>query len=283
VERRLIAYSKDGLLPDTLMPALVEEGASRIAGWLPRAFGLRGYNDMGIHLDAKFLSLVVHDLRTPLNVIGLTLRLIDQGLPKDDPDLQEDISVLQENVVQIERMLGHLTDFCRLLDDSVGLRTEPFDPRRMLNDLIQERNERRAPTASRVELDVRPGLPEEVELDQAWARLAVQYALANATAAADGTPVRVSVGGSRDRLVIECGVNRSPPPSVHSTRLSPDSYERLFGSVHERRGLDLAIAARVSELFGGSARLDVFEGRGTSVVLDWPARLETTVATGREV
>jgi hypothetical protein len=37
--------------------------------------------------------------------------------------------------------------------------------------------------------------------------------------------------------------------------------------------MDLAIAARVSEDFGGTARLALAPGGGTTVVLDWPARL----------
>jgi signal transduction histidine kinase len=37
--------------------------------------------------------------------------------------------------------------------------------------------------------------------------------------------------------------------------------------------MDLAIVARITELFGGTARLDLVEGHGTVVVLDWPARV----------
>jgi signal transduction histidine kinase len=227
---------------------------------------------MGLQINSKFISLVVHDLRTPLNVIGLTLRLVDQAIPKGDSELEEDLSVMQENVAQIEQMLTYLTDFSRLLDDSVELRHELFDPRRMLAEMIEMRQLRGQEAKSSVQLDVKSGCPAEVELDPLRARLAVQHAISNAAAAADGSPVQVSVGGSPDRLVIECGVERPPPASVHATRLRSDTYERLFGTVHERRGLDLAIAARVSELFGGSARLDVYEGRGSAVVLDWPSR-----------
>jgi signal transduction histidine kinase len=229
---------------------------------------------MSIELNSKFLSLVVHDLRTPLNVIGLTLRLIDQAIPKGDPDLEEDLSVLQENVGQIERMLAYLTDYCRLLEDSVTLRREQFDPKRMLAELVEERQLRVPAAKGVVQLEIGPECPSVVELDPSWSRLAVRHAISNASAAADGSPVQVTASGSPDRLVIECRVNRPSPSSVHSGALRPETYERLFGTIHERRGLDLAIAARVTELFGGSARLDVFEGRGTSVVLDWPTRLE---------
>jgi hypothetical protein len=55
--------------------------------------------------------------------------------------------------------------------------------------------------------------------------------------------------------------------------LGPSSFERLCGFAAERRGMDLAIAAKVSELFGGSARLELTASRGTVVVLDWPERL----------
>ena len=37
--------------------------------------------------------------------------------------------------------------------------------------------------------------------------------------------------------------------------------------------MDLAIAARVSELFGGTARLEAVQGQGTAIILDWPARI----------
>ncbi len=68
-------------------------------------------------------------------------------------------------------------------------------------------------------------------------------------------------------------VDKPPPTTVSSMDIRPDKFERLAGSAAERRGLDLAIAARVSELFGGSARLEVEPGRRSTIVLDWPQRI----------
>ena len=228
---------------------------------------------MAIQLTSRFLSLVVHDLRTPLNVIGLTLRLIDQSIPRGNVDLDEDFRVVQENVVQIERMLVHLTDYCRLIDDSVGIRPTLFDPRRMLEELVEERAMRANGFPQPIDLAIADDCPKEVELDPSWARQAVQHALGNALAAAEGGPVRAILGGGPDRLVIDIRTEGTPPPSVRSTSLRPDAYERLFGTKYERRGLDLAISARVTELFGGDARLEVLESGGTAILLDWPTRL----------
>ena len=67
-------------------------------------------------IDSNFLALVVHDLRTPLNVVGLSLRMIDQAIPRNDPDLLEDLKFVEENFKQIERMLSQLSDYCRLYE-----------------------------------------------------------------------------------------------------------------------------------------------------------------------
>jgi len=46
-----------------------------------------------------------------------------------------------------------------------------------------------------------------------------------------------------------------------------------MGIEPDRLGLDLAIVARVTELFGGTARLEVEDGRGSTIVLDWPTQI----------
>jgi signal transduction histidine kinase len=229
---------------------------------------------MEISLNPRFLSLVVHDLRTPLNVIGLSLHIIDRSLAPDQAEIVEDLRAIRENVGQMERMLTHLADYCRLVAEPVRLAAEAFDPRTLLEELVQTQVLRSAPGAPRVQLEFREGCPQTVALDQRQARLAIQHALNNAIASADGSPVQVRAGGGHDRWVIELAVERPTKTSVRSTPLRSDTFERLIGTADDRLGLDLAIVARVTELFGGGARLDVAEGRGTTLVLDWPARLE---------
>ncbi len=226
-------------------------------------------------IDPHFLALVVHDLRTPLNVIGLTIRAIGQSTPHPTAEFEEDLTFLQENARQIDRMLAQLADYCRLLEGESSAHRTPafeFDPRRFLADFIEDRQSRPGVEITPVRLEVADQSPVEVELDQGRARLALQHAVANAVAAAGDGPVRVRSTGTADRWIIEVIVDRPPPPTVQATDLRPGVFERLTGVAAERRGLDLAIAARVTELFGGSARLDVDPGRRTTIVLDWPTR-----------
>jgi len=224
-------------------------------------------------IDARFSSLVVHDLRTPLNVIGLSLRMIEQVLPRDDPEVEEDLRFIDENFRQIERMLTQLGDYARLFERGLQLSVSAFDPRRLVDELLENRVSRPGVKLSPVRLDVQKSCPAEAELDQWRARMAIEYALINANAAASEEPIRLTLQGGPHRWVIAVAVDRPPPSSVTSLELRPQLFERLCGSAAERRGMDLAIAARISELFGGSARLDAVEGQGTTIILDWPVQI----------
>jgi signal transduction histidine kinase len=225
-----------------------------------------------VPIDTRFTSLLVHDLRTPLNVIGLSLRLIEQALPTDDPDVAEDLRFIDENFHILERMLAQLGDYARLLEPGLNLALSEFSPWRLMEELLENRSARPPRKQAPVQLDVQKTCPTTALLDHGRARLALDYALTNATAAAGAEPIRVVLRGTPERWIIELSIDRPPPGSVQSLELGSNAFERLCGSAAERRGMDLAIAARVSEIFGGTARLEAVEGRGTSIILDWPAR-----------
>jgi signal transduction histidine kinase len=221
-------------------------------------------------LDSHFIALLVHDLRTPLNVVGLSLRMIDQAISKRCPDVKEDLRFVEENFKQMERMLAQLSDYYRLFETELVLDDAEFSPRRMLDELLESRKARVGAKTAPARADIHQSCPESVVLDPIRARSAIEYALVNASAAAAGGPVRVVLRGAADRWITEVRLDQPPPSSVRSHDLHPQRFERLCGTAAERRGMELAIAARVTHLFGGSARLDVEDGKGTAIILDWP-------------
>jgi signal transduction histidine kinase len=129
------------------------------------------------------------------------------------------------------------------------------------------------PTAVRLELS--ESCPLEVALDPIRAGMALRHALSNTLAAAGDSSVRLRASGKPGCLVLEMILDKPPAETVCSINLRADSFERLVGMAAERRGLDLAIAARVTELFGGTARLEVEPGRRSTLVMEWPERIST--------
>jgi len=257
-----------------------DELAARVARLLRSRKAVSGAASCppAVSVDSRFTSLVVHDLRTPLNVIGLSFRMIEQVLPRDDPDVAEDVRFIEENFRQLERMLSQLGDYSRLAEPGLSLSVSKFSPRRLVEELLENREARPGGKKPPVRLDLQKTCPEEAELDQVRARLAIDYALANACAAAHDDPVRLTLRGRPQHWIIEVAIDRPPPSSVESIDLGSHLYERLCGSAAERRGMDLAIVARVSELFGGTARLKVVQGQGTVIIIDWPSRVATPLA-----
>ncbi len=226
-----------------------------------------------LSVDGGFLGLVVHDIRNPLNVLQLSSRLISQSLPNMSAELAEDLTFVDDNLRQIERMLVQLSDYMRLYEGELPPPPMEFSPTRFLDEILDDRGEKLGLKATPVAVDVDSTCPAEVSLDQNVCRLAVYYALQNATAAAGGLSLHLKMQGGGDRWVVSIRIDRPPPATVNSVLLDPHTFERLCGSERERRGLDLAIAARVTEIFGGSSRLEVVDGESSTIVLDFPTRV----------
>ena len=223
-------------------------------------------------LGPRLIALIAHDLRNPLNVIKLSLAMIARVIPKNDPEMNEDFRYVEENFRQLEGMLNLLADYYKLFEREWPVLAIEFAPRRFLQEVIESMPRSAGVKPSAVSVELSPSSPVEVKLDPRLARLAFEYVLVNAAVAANGGPIRIIPRGGPDRWVTEIVVDAPPGFSVKSETLSVDGFERLCGAAAERTGMDLAIATKVSQIFGGSARIEAEEGLRTVVVLDWPAR-----------
>ena len=238
--------------------------------------GVGDHRDMpnmnqAIPIDARLLGMIVHDIRNPLNVIGLTLRVIEQMPSPVKSELQEDLGFLRENTAQITRMLVLVSEFCRLREHQISLSPAPIEPARFLGDLLAERAGKATEQAYPARLDCDPSTPATVHLEPVRLRFLIQYALANAAGATD-RPLLVRLSGSGDRWRVTITVDRPPPSSVQGGPISSNVFERLMATEAERRSFELAIAAWLGEELGGSVRMEVNPGVSSTVVVDLPVR-----------
>ncbi len=163
-----------------------------------------------------------------------------------------------------------ISDVCRLGDLGPAVPIA-FDPRRFVEDVLEERSHKVGGKAFPARFEAGPDTPAKVELDAVRTRLAVISALTNAAAAADA-PLRVVLSGGAGRWQISIVVDRAPPSSVRGFTAEPDRFERIVASSSERTGIDLAIAAWLARQSGGTVRLDVEPGQRSTIVLDWPVK-----------
>jgi signal transduction histidine kinase len=223
-----------------------------------------------IPIDVRLLAMIVHDLRNPLNVIGLTLRVIEQMPSANRSEIQEDLGFLKDNAGQIEKILGLLSDLCRLGDLGPPGPVE-FDPRRLVEEILEEKAHRWNDKSYPATFVSEPMAPGSVVLDPMHARLAILSALTNAAAVTD-RPLALRSSGGGGRWTLAINVDRPPPATVRPEEARAERFERLIGSTSERKGLDLALAAWIADQSGGKVRLEVDPGRRSTIVLDWPVR-----------
>ena len=236
-------------------------------------------------LRAEFVSIVTHDLKTPINVLGGYAEMLQEGtyggLSKEQSGvlgaMEEQVGVLLEQVnqlvdlsryeagayrIQIEEL--YVVDLCTSLKRAFealarqkGIRLsfelDPKAPRTIYADIDRLRNE----VLSNL-------LGNSFKFTEAGGRISVRIRPDDSVGRA-GQPVR------GERIVIEVsdsgvGIPTDELPHVFDMYYQGESGVRAKGS-----GIGLAIAKEIVEAHGGDITVESEGGRGTTFRIGLPA------------
>ena len=222
-----------------------------------------------------FLANMSHEIRTPLNVI---LGMADMALRPDSRehiDSTRALEMIREAGTALRAILGDLLDLSRVEAGRLELDEQPFEPRRML-DLVLEGH---AVTARRNGVglvgDIAPDVPGLLCGDAGRLGQILGNLVSNALKFTPTGRVEVSVrraaghpdaaGGKTVRLVFavrDTGIGIEPDKCrtiFQSFRQADASIGRRYGGT----GLGLAICRRLVGLMGGRIRLKSEPGAGS--------------------
>jgi signal transduction histidine kinase len=232
----------------------------------------------------RLASEVAHELGTPLNIISGRAESIRKALPIDHP-LERHIAIILRQTERIAGIIRQVLDYTRPRRPSVA--PVPVGPvLARLVELLEPLAQRRG-----VELkaEIAAGLPTILADSEL-----LQHALMNlVTNALDATP-----SGGRVHLAatdvlgpeaetpdvrprVRRGVDPDPCVTITVTDtgggIPPQRLERIFEPFFSTKetgrgtGLGLPIVEDIVHAHRGSVEIASQEGRGTSVVLRWPA------------
>jgi PAS domain S-box-containing protein len=213
-----------------------------------------------------FLSVLSHELRTPVTTIYGTASLIAREPDRDD--LVDLVGDVQEEADRLVRMIDDLLVLSRADRGLVQLSPEPILLQRTIPDILAE-VERRGPLAKYV-LDVPSSLPA-VLADPTAVRQVVHNLVTNAAkyAGADG-PVTISareVGSGVEVLVQDEGPGLGPDPEqVFSLFYRAPHTAKLAAGT----GIGLYVARELMKAMGGSIEAQSRDGRGAVIRLCLP-------------
>lgn len=224
---------------------------------------------------SEFLTVVSHEVRTPINaVLGFSRLLRETPLTKDQAEYVQNI---HHSGVTLEGLIADILDVSRLEAGQLEIEHAPFAMRECIDEIRNhfEPLTQRAALAFNIRVD--PSVPVIVNGDQTRLRQVMKNMIGNAVKFTEHGRIDVSVtcarqsdvdanGISKVRLFVEIAdTGIGIPPARIKELFKP--FNQMDSSSTRRRGgtgLGLVISKRLCELMGGAISVDSEPGQGST-------------------
>ena len=229
----------------------------------------------------ELISIVAHELKTPVGVAKSFIDLIDKmGELNDHQKHYVDRAMLA--LMRMEELIHNLLDFARL-ESGVPLELSPFDLAFVIEsqaDMLRE-----VATQRQIIFGIDESVTELViEGDEALLTQVISNLLSNAVKYnRDGGVVRVKAETKQTVIHIDISDTGLGIPLKDQPRI----FERFYraNDVKQQKitgtGLGLAITERIIQLHGGHIRVESTPGEGSTFSFTLPKTV-ATVSTSRE-
>ena len=218
----------------------------------------------------ELASTVAHEVRNPLNAIGMSVQRLRREFVNAAPDegaaakaeQTELLDVLSSETSRINRIVQQFLEFAR----PPRLAPVPVDLAAFLTEAAASATAMAA--ERRIALDTQIDRVGETNLDADQFRQALDNLLRNAIEASpEGSTVALRAGRSDDgyRIVVE-----DHGPGIPADQV-PRIFDLYFTTKAEGTGVGLAVTHQVIEAHGGTLEVDTALGRGTRMIIHLPA------------
>jgi signal transduction histidine kinase len=221
----------------------------------------------------ELASTVAHEVRNPLNAIGMTAQRLRREFvgedlaarPQDQAELRELLDVLSGETQRINRIVQQFLDYAR---------PPRLNPRQgSLRDMLADAAEslRAKAAARRVSLDTDVTGVGEALFDPDQLKQAVDNLLRNAIdASPEGGRVTLRARATTSGHVI---VVEDEGPGIPPEQL-PKIFDLYFTTKADGTGVGLAVTHQIVDAHHGSIEVDSLPGKGTRMIVSLPLRQE---------
>jgi signal transduction histidine kinase len=223
-----------------------------------------------LHTRDEVLAIVSHDLRDPLNTIGMSAQLL-MDVSVEDTDRQKHLLVISRAKDRMNRLIQDLVDVARMKGGkslSIEIRPEQLGP--VIHETCEAFAESTHEKAVAFECQVPDGIPD-VMIDRRRILQVLSNLLGNALKfTPDGGRIQLRAEGIAENKV-QVSVRDSGPG------IPPENLKRIFEAFWQAprakrlgSGLGLAISRGIVQLHGGRIWAESREGEGSTLFFTIP-------------
>lgn len=224
---------------------------------------------------SKFLALVSHEIRTPVQaIIGMTRLLLDEEL---DKKVRPMIKISYNNAKYLLNIINDILDISRIHSHKMVFEEKPFAPDRILNETLQSFEVEARRKNILLTCIVPNDIPGSLFGDEFRYAQILNNLLSNALKFTEQGEVAVELSASikqedrtdQDLTKVELvtrvrdtgiGIKAEDQERIFNEFSQADvSTTRIFGGT----GLGLTISKNLCELMGGSISVESIPGKGT--------------------
>ena len=221
-------------------------------------------------MEAKstFLSVMTHELRTPMNaVIGFSHLLI-QNNPR--PDQLDDLKTLRFSAENLLALINNILDFNKIEANKISLEQIDFNLRNLIEEIISSMKIRGQNDRIKLNFNYDKRLPDNVIGDPLRLSQIINNLLSNAIKFIEKGSVTIELelnSKTEKNVLIDfsvtdtgIGINNDALESIFDafTQASSETSRKYGGT-----GLGLAITQKLLELYGSKIQVESEIGKGT--------------------
>lgn len=227
-----------------------------------------------LRMRDEFMSMVSHEMRTPLNTLYLEAQLRKMQLERGNmaafgpEQLQRMLSRDDRQIQSIVRLIDDMLDVSRIRSGKLSLRPGAVQLAGLLGRVVQDLTPQAATVGATIVLDAPTpvlGWWDDFRIEQIVVNL-----LTNALRYGGGKPVVVTLAVMADSVRVDVR-DGGPGIAAHHQERIFEPYERGVGSeTASGLGLGLYISRQLAEAHGGSLTVHSEAGAGTVFSLTLP-------------